>query len=103
MRSSGFKDNSSKAGCRYKDQVRIEFRIELYLYGESIKVVEHDMIGFRQQGRITLQGKGEQKRAGEKRGSYKKDESRHEEMSDGEMEKTLTDIFVSLLRMTWRR
>ena len=26
----------------------------MYLYGESIKVIEHDMIGFRQQGGITL-------------------------------------------------
>lgn len=45
---------------------RIKFSIELYLYGESIKVVEHDVIGFRQQGGITLQGKGEQKREGER-------------------------------------
>lgn len=68
----------------------------MYLYGESIKVIEHDMIGFRQQGGITLQRRGERER--EIIESYDKDASRQ-----GEMEKTLTDMCVSLLRMTWRR
>lgn len=45
----------------------MKLSFELYLYGESIKVVEHDVIGFRQQGRIALQGKGEQKREGERK------------------------------------
>lgn len=49
----------------------------MYLYGESIKVIEHDMIGFRQQGGITLQRRGESER--ESIGSYDKDESRQEE------------------------
>lgn len=56
------------------------------------------MIGFRQQGGITLQRRGEREREREIIESYDKDASRQ-----GEMEETLTDMCVSLLRMTWRR
>lgn len=67
--------------------------MNLYLYGESVKVVEHDMIGFRQQGGITLQGRVRESRIlGQRRFRTR-----------GETEETLTDMFVSLLRMTWRR
>lgn len=65
----------------------------MYLDGESVKVVEHDVVGFRQQGGITLQGRVREERIlGQ--GRF---------WTRGETEETLTDMFVSLLRMTWRR
>lgn len=53
----------------------------MYLYGESVKVVEHDVIGFRQEGGVTLQRRGARDRGGqgERTGSYNNNTSRQEE------------------------
>lgn len=79
----------------------------VYFYWEGIKMVQHDVVGFRQQGRVTLQR--ENKESGVSQGeeitavNNSVKGKLNQECESMDSRKTLTDMLVSLLRMTWRR